>query len=82
MGSLSNEKVRKLKRELVAEFVVPREAFGEAIRGVRDRLGITPVTRLPSPGFVNRLGGVDLSNYPPVVPKRGHLKTNSNFRRF
>ena len=58
---------------------MPGGPFGLAIRGIRQRFGITPVTQLPSPEVVKPLGGVDLRSYPPLVPKRGHLKKNATF---
>jgi hypothetical protein len=73
------EKIRTLKCDLVAELVVPGGAFRLAIRGIRQRFGITPVTQLPSPEVVKPLGRVDLRSYPPLVPKRGHLKKNAPF---
>lgn len=79
MGSVSNpkdeklKKIQKLKRHLVATLVLPQREFGVVIRAIREELGITPVTRLPSPDFVSRLGNVDLGSYPRGIPRQGFL---------
>ncbi len=57
----------------MATLVLPKREFGEVIRAVRDELGITPVTQLPSPTFVNQLGEVDLGDYHRGIPRRGYL---------